>query len=195
MSVKTLHIAICEPSPIIFKGITGILESLQQNTTFYKADNFDDLRHLFLKRPIDIIILNPVFLHNQIKTFHSLKKYSGSARWVGLIYNFFDQELLALFDDLIAINDSCDALRTKINSYHISKTIHSESLTERENEVLKLLVGGKSNKEIADSLHLSTHTVITHRKNISQKTGIKSVSGLTIYAVVNHLITLDSSYQ
>ncbi|MGE5354496.1 MAG: LuxR C-terminal-related transcriptional regulator, partial [Acidobacteriota bacterium] len=42
-----------------------------------------------------------------------------------------------------------------------------------------------------DRLFISPHTVITHRKNISQKTGIKSVSGLTIYAVVNNIIDID----
>ena len=67
-----------------------------------------------------------------------------------------------------------------------------EILTERETDVLKHLADGKSNKEIADKLNISINTVITHRKNISQKTGIKSVSGLTIYAVVQNLISLDN---
>ena len=66
-----------------------------------------------------------------------------------------------------------------------------DTITERETDVLKLLAEGKSNKEIADKLNISINTVITHRKNISQKTGIKSVSGLTIYAVVQNLISLD----
>ena len=66
------------------------------------------------------------------------------------------------------------------------------ALSEREIDVLKLLVAGNANKEIADKLNISTHTVISHRKNISQKTGIKSVSGLTIYAVVKNIITIDS---
>jgi DNA-binding CsgD family transcriptional regulator len=65
-------------------------------------------------------------------------------------------------------------------------------LTDRETDVLKLLVEGNANKEIADKLNISTHTVISHRKNISQKTGIKSVSGLTIYAVVKNIINIDS---
>jgi len=54
------------------------------------------------------------------------------------------------------------------------------------------VIAGNANKEIADKLNISTHTVISHRKNISQKTGIKSVSGLTIYAVVKNIITIDS---
>ncbi len=58
-------------------------------------------------------------------------------------------------------------------------------LSAREKEVLRLLVEGKINKEIADSLCISINTVITHRKNITAKTGIKSVSGLSIYALMN----------
>jgi DNA-binding NarL/FixJ family response regulator len=53
------------------------------------------------------------------------------------------------------------------------------------------LAKGLTNKEIADKLNISTNTVITHRKNLSQKTGIKSVSGLTIFAVVQKLVSID----
>lgn len=59
------------------------------------------------------------------------------------------------------------------------------ALSQREKEVLKLLVAGKINKEIADELCISVNTVITHRKNITSKTGIKSLSGLSLYALLN----------
>ena len=62
-------------------------------------------------------------------------------------------------------------------------------LSAREKDVLRLLVAGKINKEIADELCISINTVITHRKNISAKTGIKSVSGLSLYALMNGLCT------
>ena|SRR6056297_669351 len=61
-------------------------------------------------------------------------------------------------------------------------------LTDREIEVLKLLAMGNSNKEIAAKLYISTHTVISHRKNISEKLSIRSASGLTVYAVLNNYI-------
>jgi len=65
---------------------------------------------------------------------------------------------------------------------------NSEDLTQRERDVLELVALGHSNKEIADKLHISTHTVISHRKNITEKLGIKSISGLTVYAILNHII-------
>lgn len=65
-------------------------------------------------------------------------------------------------------------------------------LTKREIEVLSLVARGFINKEIADKLHISLTTVITHRKNITEKLGIKSVSGLTIYAVMRGYVEADS---
>jgi regulator of cell morphogenesis and NO signaling len=61
-------------------------------------------------------------------------------------------------------------------------------LSEREIDVLRLLLEGHSNKEVAEKLHISTHTVISHRKNITAKTSIKSLAGLTIYALQNGII-------
>ena len=64
-------------------------------------------------------------------------------------------------------------------------------LSPREIEVLVLLTKGLINKEIADKLNISLTTVISHRKNITEKLGIKSVSGLAIYAVMHGYIEAD----
>ena len=65
-------------------------------------------------------------------------------------------------------------------------------LSDRETEVMALIVRGYINKEIADRLNIGLATVITHRKNIMEKLGIKSVSALTIYAVMNGYVDVDS---
>ena len=65
-----------------------------------------------------------------------------------------------------------------------------ETLSDREKEIVKHIALGLSNKEIADILYLSTHTVMSHRKNIAKKLNIHSTAGLTIYAVVNGIIEL-----
>ena len=73
-----------------------------------------------------------------------------------------------------------------------SGTMDAHELSAREIEVLKLLTPGLINKEIAEKLGISLTTVISHRKNITEKLGIKSVSGLTIYAVMNGYVEADS---
>ena len=69
---------------------------------------------------------------------------------------------------------------------------HGPTLTEREAEVLALIVRGLINKEIAERLGIGLATVITHRKNIMEKLGARSVSALTIYAVMNGYVDMNS---
>ena len=64
-------------------------------------------------------------------------------------------------------------------------------LSNREKDVLVQIVNGLSNKEIADKLCLSTHTVMSHRKNIARKLNIHSTAGLTIYAIVNGIVEIN----
>lgn len=68
----------------------------------------------------------------------------------------------------------------------------SRTLTEREIEVLSLIAQGLINKEIANRLNISLTTVISHRKNITEKLGIKRVSALTIYAVMHGYISIEN---
>ncbi|MBR2936422.1 MAG: helix-turn-helix transcriptional regulator [Paludibacteraceae bacterium] len=99
------------------------------------------------------------------------------------------------FADHCAIED--DILRPAINQSTPEEPLpttesDTESLSEREHDVLIQIVKGLSNKEIADILCISVHTVITHRKNITRKLNIHSTAGLTIYAIVNKLIDLNN---
>lgn len=66
-------------------------------------------------------------------------------------------------------------------------------LSQRECEVVTWVARGLTNKEIAEILHLSPHTVVTHRRNIAAKLDIHSPSGLTIYALMNNLITMEEA--
>ena len=66
------------------------------------------------------------------------------------------------------------------------------TLSDREVEVMALIVRGLINKEIADRLNIGLATVITHRRNIMEKRGVKSVSALTIYAVMNGYVDIDN---
>jgi regulator of cell morphogenesis and NO signaling len=98
------------------------------------------------------------------------------------------------FADHCAIED--DILRPALAQAQPQQSVQvveqeQETLSDREKDVLIEIVKGLSNKEIADTLCISVHTVITHRKNITRKLNIHSTAGLTIYAIVNKLINLN----
>ncbi len=73
----------------------------------------------------------------------------------------------------------------------IPKVLQQKILTDREIEVMSLIVQGHINKEIATLLNIGIATVITHRKNIMDKLGMKSVSALTIYAVMHGYVDIN----
>ena len=72
------------------------------------------------------------------------------------------------------------------------KALQQKVLSDREIEVMSLIVQGFINKEIADKLNIGLTTVITHRKNIMDKLGLKSVSALTIYAVMHGYVDINT---
>ena len=98
-----------------------------------------------------------------------------------------------VIEDFRTINTSAkeDDIITSLNvmlETQNSREITSTRLSSRETEVLRLIASGAINKEIAQSLNISINTVLTHRKNITAKLGIKSVSGLTFYAMMNGIV-------
>lgn len=79
----------------------------------------------------------------------------------------------------------------KRNKSLTNKTDEKRKSHKREIEVLTGIVNGKLNKEIAEELNISIHTVVRHRKNITTKTGIRSQSGLTIYAISKKIVEIE----
>lgn len=192
-----IHIAILEPSHIIYEGLANILLRSEVHFQLYRLENLDELEHPGLKSKIDIVTLNPSQIQNNTRHFIQLKLSHPQFKWTGLIYSYFDKETVSMFDSIINITDTPETIvntiykQTQVSPQN-NDTPANEQITEREMEVLIQLVHGLSNKEIADKLNISIHTVVSHRKNIIQKTGIKSQAGLTIYAISNKIISLDS---
>ena len=112
---------------------------------------------------------------------------------VALQISMTDHAALRNYDESISVYDSIETVIEKLSKL-INKPERDnrhETLSVREKEVIACVVQGLTNKQIADRLYISTHTVITHRRNISSKLGIHSPAGLTIYAIVNKLVELD----
>ena len=109
---------------------------------------------------------------------------------VGIDFNADQPFDASLFDEVLLPTDTQGLLFSKLSKFsnlgNQKRTTHQ--LSVREIDVLKLVALGQSNKQISEKLFISIHTVITHRKHITSKLGIKSISGLTLYAVINNLI-------
>ncbi len=192
-----INIVLVESSSILTEGLIGILNKSELKCQVTICPSFDDLEQILFRKKYDFLIVNPSFILSNPKYFKTLKSQHNNLKTIGLIYSWYDPKNLYLFDGLITISETPDIIISNIkklleDTSENDQNALQEVLSNRETDVLKLLATGLANKEIADKLNISTHTVISHRKNISQKTGIKSVSGLTIYAVVQKLVSIDS---
>ncbi|PCH77609.1 MAG: hypothetical protein COB98_02955 [Flavobacteriaceae bacterium] len=196
MDRQRIHILLLEPSHIVSEGLSHIL--LKSNHRF-SISQYSDLKYLdtiIKKEQNTVVILNPSLLQNRNKDFIKIKNTYPSTRWMALVYSYFDQDILRKFDEQITITETAKNIISKLIKISQHQKIDSSNqqatLTERETDILIHLIDGLSNKEIANTLSISIHTVISHRKNITEKTGIKSLPGLTIYAITKKIIQLDS---
>lgn len=194
---ETLKIAIAETSVIIRSGLALVLKRIQGMKILpievVSPESLSDCMRLH--KP-DILIINPSF-----PGFFDIRKFKEetqdlSIKCVALLCSVGDNSLLRNYDDTFTLYDDPEVLREKLNKL-LDVTEQEEEgtgqdvLSSREKEIITCVVKGMTNKEIADSLFLSAHTVITHRRNIARKLQIHSPAGLTIYAIVNKLVELQ----
>ena len=115
---------------------------------------------------------------------------------VAMLTSLQGEDSLRQYDAVIDLYDSptsiIQKMRAALESGQESGRGEGEELSAREKDILICVAKGMLNKEIADLYNISIYTVITHRKNITRKTGIKTVAGLTVYALLNNLIDIGS---
>lgn len=192
MDKNRINLAVIEPSQIICEGLSNVLMKLKKSFYIYRFNDLDEFKNSASKETFNVAIVNPSVIQNRLPDYTKLKNSQPGILWIALVYSFFDEEILQKFDDTLSVTASVEQITNKIVQINpvSDKNIHDD-LSEREIEVLTQMVKGFANKEIADTLNISIHTVISHRKNITEKTGIKSLSGLTIYAITKKIIPLD----
>ena len=145
----------------------------------------------------DVVIVDPTVFdfasRGSIKT--RMAEYTDAAV-IAFAIQPLDEDLLKQFDGSIGLMDTPTAVirkvRAALEERSESPRTEGEELSQREKEILICVAKGMLNKEIADLYSISIYTVITHRKNITRKTGIKTVAGLTVYALLNNLIDMNS---
>ncbi len=193
MIKPVINIGIIEPSPILAEGIESLLLKLPLRINIIPIRDFDDMTSKTSLRNLDFLMINPAQLFNRIRQVKMFRFENPRIKWFAIVFTVFDKETLSNFDEIISIDDTSETMLKKIQK-HIKNggDKNSSSLSDREVDVLKEIVRGRSNKEIADVLNISIHTVMSHRKNIMQKTGIKSQAGLTVYALTNNILNVEN---
>ncbi len=191
-------ILVVDHSEIIRQGIYSILKSQSFNYEVCFSDPSREIGEQVRSGKVDILLVNPsAYFDSKGERIKLLRQEAikYGLKLVALVYAYFDEQLLSLFDEVIYINDEDEKIFSKLQKILEEASTDTDdentSLSQRELDVVRLVALGKSNREIAEELFISIHTVISHRKNITNKLGVKSVSGLTIYAVINKLIGTD----
>ncbi|MDR0510436.1 MAG: LuxR C-terminal-related transcriptional regulator [Rikenellaceae bacterium] len=191
--------AVVEPSPALRQGLKLLLE---EGGEFAVTGVYADTASLTGEgRDFDIVLINPCLIgcFRRFAVRSLLPELPAETLVAAIVYGYVDAETLGSFDGALDIYDDGPKLTRKLqnmaSTHRGHQTTSAEAgaeLSDREKEILISVAKGMTNKEIADRHFISIHTVISHRKNITRKTGIKTISGLTLYAMFNNLISQEA---
>ncbi|MDR0686992.1 MAG: LuxR C-terminal-related transcriptional regulator [Dysgonamonadaceae bacterium] len=188
-----IRISVFEPSAIIRNGILSALGHI--NSFDMEVDEVTDpetLKSSLSKQKPNLLIVNPCVL-GVLSLIQIRRAVDNPAmKCVAIQTTFYPLFLLKQFDDVISIYDPEEQIIEKLTTLAVETGGDSKvsMLTTREKEIIICVIQGLTNRQIADKLHLSMHTIISHRRNISSKLQIHSTAGLTVYAMVNKLAYL-----
>ena len=191
------HIAIVDSNTLAAMGLKQILQNVMPIMTIDTFGSFVELSahqpdkyvHYFVAMSI-VLANRQFFMQHRRKTIVltlSLTDVSQLSDFHSLYINQPETELVR---SLLQLEQHAHGGGRNLPP--IPRILQQKILTDREIEVMALIVQGYINKEIADKLNISLTTVITHRKNIMDKLGMKSVSALTIYAVMHGYVDINS---
>ncbi len=197
--MKTGHkkVLLIIPSKILARGMEAVLSELGE---FRVEGILSDLSHASEARlrnvDADVIVIDPIVFDyvSRMSVRSRISEYSDAAVVAVKTVPMEDEQMkqydgiINMYDDPVSV---VKKLRESVIAHEEAPDTDDYDLSAREKEILVCVAKGMLNKEIADFYNISIHTVITHRKNITRKTGIKTVAGLTVYALLNNLI--DSS--
>jgi DNA-binding NarL/FixJ family response regulator len=189
-------IAIIDANTLAVLGLKQLLQNvipIMTVETFgslaeLEANHAEQYAHYFVA--MDIVLAHRTFFtENRRKTIVltlSLNDTSQLSNFHSLCINQPEPQLVR---QLLMLAQH--AHRGGRNLPPMPQVLRQKILTDRETEVMALIVQGYINKEIANKLNIALATVITHRKNMMDKLGLKSVSALTIYAVMHGYVDIN----
>lgn len=192
------RVLILEPSVIIAEGLKHVVDDLAGFDVCGMITELEGGLEATLEAyDTDIIIADPAIADIRSRSgLHETIKNLTGVPVLAILTSATDAGFTQDYEGQIYLSDKTADVEQKISAavcVNANETRgDGEELSAREKEILVCVAKGMLNKEIADYYNISIYTVITHRKNITRKTGIKTVAGLTVYALLNNLIDMNS---
>ena len=192
--VNRKKVALLLPSVLVARGFESVFADLGEFRVSGMLSDLGNAAEVRMKlEGADVIVVDPVVFEYAVRgNVRSVISQYSDAAVVGLQSISMSDEAWKQYDEVINVYDAPPVIIRKLRSALSSRTEQprqeGEELSAREMEILVCVAKGMLNKEIADHFNISIYTVITHRKNITRKTGIRTVAGLTVYALLNNLI-------
>ncbi len=192
--MRRLTILMIEQSFIIREGIKTLLSQMNQPFTMEEIDwVVADLPKLLRKTKPNLVFINPVSV---VPNALLSRTNDHKILFIGMIHGETELNIISKFDICLDVYSDKQTLSKQIEeliekNIGSSKEKQNSNLSERETNILKLVALGLTNNDIGEKLFISSQTVMTHRKNITRKLGIKTVSGLTVYAILHKIIKAE----
>jgi len=206
MGLRILH---ANANILMANGLSTILNKGGGIDTISIANNEQELFNTLATKQFDLLVIDPSAKeYFSANTVHQLKDKYQDLKTLIISDIESPQSVLSILEKGVQgyLTRQCDEAEVthaifaiakgekfycnKVIDIILNKSLTTEeenceptALTERENEITTLIARGYTNKEIGEELHLSHHTIHTHRRNILKKLGVKSVSELTVYAM------------
>jgi DNA-binding NarL/FixJ family response regulator len=209
----TQKIVIASPNFLLAEGIRNFFNSNGFESVSV-IENQDLLERTLIKEIPEYVLIDDSSKHFKVEKTIAFLSFTKPAQMI-LLSNLINQERFDLLKKVgvrffISSEISREELFTLLQFMELEKDFSDEkikrrltfdaeeafrntcaelNISEREVEIIKLIAEGYINKEIADMLFLSTHTVNTHRKNIMSKLGVNNATGIVIFAVKEKLVS------
>lgn len=196
MSQNNIKVVVADTAMVVRMGVVAALKrALGANTACLEVAHPEDFETKVISFAPSVIVVSPTFggRFDVIAQRIAVEEYAQGVKFVALLSSVLPASMLTEFDAQLSIFDSEDELVGLFAALLGEEAADGddETLSYREKQVVRGVVSGLANKEIADQMNISVYTVLTHRRNIAKKLNIHSSIALAIYAISNKLVTVD----
>lgn len=188
---RFLKCMVVENSDLLYAGLVAMLGQIRAGIQVTRTQDVLRLREQMERERPDVLLLNPLWAGGETPSKIKAAADRPDLLCVAFLTDLSSLSATAEYDAQISVYDSFEQIRDKMEALSPKESEEEKTLSQREKEIVTYVVKGFTNKQIADKLFLSQHTVVTHRRNIASKLNIHSSAGLTVYAIASKLVRLE----